>query len=74
MLLDETIRIIADYLGVDREEITENTNILYEYDLEVEQLEELSDILAEETGRYFSPDIFDEYGSIGEVVKEIQDY
>ncbi len=74
MLEEQLIQIFSDYLGVDSEDINESTNILYVYDLDEEQLEELAEIIEDETGRYISADMIEEYSSVEELVKAMMDY
>lgn len=75
MLLDKVLKLIGEYLGVeDYYDINENTNIMYEFNLDEDQLEELADLLTEETGRYVSADMFEATQSIGELVEEMEDY
>lgn len=73
MLEEQLINIFATYLGVDPEDINETTNILYAFDLDEDQLEELADIIIDETGRYVSPDMIESYGTIEQLAKEIEE-
>lgn len=74
MLIDKLLEIFSDYLGIDPDDITENTAILYAYDLDEDQLEELADIITEETGKYISPDMIESYGTINKLAREMEDY
>ena len=74
MLIDKLLEIFSDYLGIDPDDITENTAILYAYDLDEDQLEELADIITEETGKYISPDLFEFYGTFNKLARELEDY
>ena len=71
MLVDELIKLFANYLEIDPDEITEDTQILYEFDLDEDQLEELAEMITEETGMYLSPDMIESYGTIEKIAKEI---
>ena len=74
MLVDKLIDIFAEYLRIDPDESTEDTAILYEYDLDEDQLEELADIITEETGKYTSPDMIESFGTIYKLAREMEDF
>lgn len=48
MVIDKIIQILSEYLDVDEAEITENTMIFMEYDLEDEDVMEIINLLNEE--------------------------
>lgn len=74
MLIDKLIEIFAEYLEVDPEELSEDTQLLYEYDLDEDELEELADIVTEETGKYLSPDMIESFGTIEKIAQEMEDF
>lgn len=74
MLEEQLIKIFAAYLGVDTDDINETTNILYAFDLDEDQLEELADIIVDETGKYVSADMIEAYETIEQLAREMEDY
>lgn len=48
MVIEKIIQILSNYFDVDETEITENTMVFMEYDLEDEDVEELIKLLEEE--------------------------
>ena len=74
MLIDNLIEIIADYLEVDPDELRDDTDILYEYDLDEDQLEELAEIIEDETGEYVSADMIETNSVIEKLAKAIEEF
>lgn len=72
-MTEKIIKIFADYLDLDQEDVLMDSSFKEEWALEEDDYINLSDIISEEIGVYISPDEIEVSETIEELVEQIEE-